>query len=293
MLTSMTGFGRGSASEHSTEATVEIRSVNSRYCEISVRGPRAVSSLEQDVQNLIKQRLERGRITVQIEIVDASDAPSRLSLNTAAAQSYRAVLDRLRTEVGIDDPIRLEHFLQFSDLFSSEGIDEEAEERRSRLVMQALTEGIDAIVSMRQAEGAALRRELEHRVSLIEDSLAQVEAHAPARLAQARNRLRERVAEIIGDERVDPERLELEIVLLADKLDVTEEGVRLRSHIELFRDALSSDESVGRKLNFISQEMNREVNTIGSKANDPDIARYVVTMKEELEKIREQIQNVE
>jgi uncharacterized protein (TIGR00255 family) len=293
MLASMTGFGRGTAAENQTEVTVEIRSVNSRYCEISIRGPRSVSAFEQDVQNAIKKRLERGRITVQIEVSETADATSRLALNVDAVRGYRGLLDRLREEAGIDEPIGINHILHFSDVFSSAGIDEDAEARRGALLMSAVDEAINGIVGMREREGNALMQELEGRLILIERSLAKVDEHAPRRLDDARTRLRERVREIMDDERVDPDRLEMEIVLLADRLDVTEEAVRLKSHIAQFREALASEESVGRKLNFISQEMNREVNTIGSKANDPEIARHVVSMKEELEKIREQIQNVE
>lgn len=293
MLASMTGFGRGSAAEGQTEVTVEIRSVNSRYCEISIRGPRSVSALEQDVQNAIKKRLERGRITVQIEVSETSDATSRLALNVDAVRGYRGLLDRLREEAGIEEPVGIKDILHFSDVFTTAGVDEEAEARRAALLMSAVDQAIDGIVNMRQREGDALKHELESRLVLIESSMEKVDKHAPQRLDEARTRLRERVREILDDERVDPDRLELEIVLLADRLDVTEESVRLKSHIAQFREALASEESVGRKLNFISQEMNREVNTIGSKANDPEIARHVVSMKEELEKIREQIQNVE
>lgn len=293
MLTSMTGFGRGAASEDGVEVTVEIRSVNSRYCEISVRGPRALATYEQDVQAAVRKRLERGRINVQVELSEPGSTTADLELNADVVRQYAALLVDLRQVAGIEEPVRLEHMLQFSDVFTSRGVDEEAETRRSRLTFAALESALRSIVEMRQQEGVALRRELEHRVDLIESSLALVDERAPARLGEVRMKLRERVAEILGDDRVDPDRIEQEIVMLADRLDVTEESVRLQSHIAMFREALAETDSVGRKLNFISQEMNREVNTIGSKANDPELARYVVTMKEELEKIREQIQNVE
>jgi uncharacterized protein (TIGR00255 family) len=293
MLTSMTGFGRGTASDAGVEAIVEIRSVNSRFAEVSIRGPRSVNALEQEIQTKAKQKLERGRINIQIDVTESVEDELDMDLNPGAVSAYVNLLGRLRDQAGIKEDLRLEHILRFDDVFTSKGLDEAFEKRRGETVMRALDAALDALVDMRRREGEALSRELEHRVQLIEEALAKVEERSPRRIDEARTRLRDRVAEILGDERIDPERIEVEIVMLADRLDVTEETVRLRSHIELFREAIADDDSAGRKLNFISQEMNREVNTIGSKANDPELARYVVSMKEELEKIREQIQNVE
>ena len=158
---------------------------------------------------------------------------------------------------------------------------------------KAMREAITNLKSMRQQEGLALQNDLEQRLNAIEEGLTHVELRAPERVVESRTRLQDRLQEIIEDDRIDRDRLELEITLLADRLDVTEECVRLRSHLQLFREALSDDQPVGRKLNFITQEINREINTIGSKANDTRMGHLVVDMKEELEKIREQIQNIE
>lgn len=293
MLTSMTGFGRGNASGHGFEATVEVRSVNSRYAEISVRMPRSLGAFESDVQAKVRERLDRGRINVQVDLNQGADEELRLSVDPDATAGYASLLRELQVAAGITGDIRIEHLLHFSDVFTTKEKPDDAAEKQWEIVETALLEALEDIVVMRRQEGAALARELTSRLEAIERELDVVERRAPARVEEARRRLYDRLGEILSEERIDRDRLEQEIAVLADRLDITEECVRLRSHLDLFREAIAADEAVGRKLNFISQEINREVNTIGSKANDPEIARNVVTMKEELEKLREQIQNVE
>ena len=208
---------------------------------------------------------------------------------------HRPVL-RLRVlaeEAGVEGEVRLEHILQFSDVFTTQQQDDDLPLQHWQAVLPALEEAVTALVSMRRQEGETLAVELHNRLDLIETELGEIESAAPLRVTAARERLHQRLADVLGDERIDRDRLEQEIVMIADRLDVTEECVRLHSHLTQFREALSADDAIGRRLNFISQEMNREVNTIGSKANDAEIARRVVVMKEELEKIREQIQNIE
>jgi uncharacterized protein (TIGR00255 family) len=205
-----------------------------------------------------------------------------------------ALLDNLRQATGLADPIRLEHLLQFSsDIFTSEDVPADYSEQAWNVAREALEQAVSSLRSMRRQEGEALRVDLLERLSDIERRLGEVEARAPERVKEQRLRLKERVAELLGEDRVNPDRLELEIAILAERLDVTEETVRLRSHIVQFREALDGAESAGRKLNFLMQEVNREVNTIGSKANDATLAHLAVEMKEELERIREQIQNLE
>jgi uncharacterized protein (TIGR00255 family) len=292
MIESMTGFGRGSAERDGLTAIVEMRSVNSRFCEVAVRLPRTLSDREPEVQSRIKHALSRGRVNVQVHLDMAPDDALPLRVDAEAAKSHAKLLESLRLAAGITEPLRLEHLLSFSEsLFIPEETSATAEQQWA-VAQAALEEAIANLQAMRLQEGRALHDDLIARIVAIEQQLEAVETRAPERVQEARRRLQERLQEWLADDRLDPERLEFEVVMLADKLDVTEECVRLRSHLQLFREGLEGDEAVGRKLNFLVQEINREVNTIGSKANDAEMAHRAVQMKEELEKIREQVQNI-
>lgn len=297
MIHSMTGFGRSTAEAGGTCATVELRSVNKRHFETSLRAPRALSEREAEMQAYLKARFERGRITAQVQIDEPEPEALPVVVDEAAARAYAGLLRRLRTAAGLDAreaPIHVDHLLHFSDVLTTP--DEDAatcDGDAWAAAERALHAAADALEAMRRQEGEALRRDLEGSLRRIAEGLEAVEARAPERIAAARARLRERLDEIFADERVATERLEAEIAALADRLDLNEECVRLRSHLDLFRQALDSGEPVGRKLRFLVQEVHREVNTIGAKANDAAIAHHVVAMKEEVEKIREQVENVE
>ncbi|MEM1042446.1 MAG: YicC/YloC family endoribonuclease [Bacteroidota bacterium] len=290
MISSMTGFGRGTASADGADVTVELRSLNGRYADVSVRAPRSLAEHEAEIQSRVKDALDRGKISVSVQAQRAAvSAPLRV--DAAAAAAYRQLLDRVREAAGIAEPVGLEHVLRFPDVLVAVETEDEAE-GVWEATQAALAEALEAHLAMRRQEGDALAADLRARLGAIETELDAVEADAPARIVAARAAMHERIADLLGDERLDRDRLELEIALLADRLDVNEECVRLRSHLALFREALGSDEPVGRRLNFLAQEFNREINTIASKAGDPGIAHRAVTMKEELEKIREQVQNV-
>ncbi|MFT4604509.1 MAG: hypothetical protein ACI9W4_001240 [Rhodothermales bacterium] len=294
MISSMTGFGRGQAAGEGFEATVEIRTVNSRFCEVTIRGPRDLNDREAQIQRQVKDTLARGRVTLNVQLERSKSDDLGLRVNEAAVRGYRALLDDVGRIAGIrDEGISLEHLLRFQDIFEAKAAEAEDPEALWAPVSDALTQALKALKAMRLVEGAALHDELIQRIDSIAAGLVEVRVLAPERIPAARIRVRERLDEIIQEGRVDPDRIEQEIAFLADRLDVTEEFVRLDAHLIAFRDALGSDEAVGRKLNFIAQEINREVNTIGSKANDAEIAQIVVGMKEALEKIREQIENVE
>ncbi len=293
MISSMTGFGRGTAETDRSSVTVEIKSVNSRFCEVSVRGPRSISEREIEIQNLVKQSVPRGRIAVHVQIEQASGMDARIEVNQPAAIMYRDALSMLSDELGLETPIRLDHLLRFPEVIErneSAGIDPEEE---WPFIRSATETAISELAAMRLREGEALQTDLRQRLDAIEQHLAAINERAPERVADARTRMTERLSELIDEQKVDADRLEFEIALLADKLDVNEEVVRLASHLELFREALQTEEPIGRKLNFIAQEINREINTIGSKSNDAELAHIVVNMKEELEKIREQVENVQ
>lgn len=289
----MTGFGRSTARVDSITATVEMRSINSRFCEVSTRLPRALADHEAEFQALVRQAFSRGRINVQVQLEETSEDVLPIRVDESAARAYMQLLEKLRKAAGIAEPIRMEHLLTFSEVFTSPDEASPVAEKAWEATRKALDEAIENLHQMRQQEGETLRIDLAERVDAIGRYLAEVEKRAPERVLTARQRLHDRISELLEDERINPERLELEIALLADRLDITEECVRLHSHLQLFHESLVSPEPVGRKLNFLVQEVNREINTIGSKANDAEIAHLAVQMKEELERIREQIQNVE
>jgi uncharacterized protein (TIGR00255 family) len=295
MIASMTGFGQGTATRDEATARVELRSVNKRHIDISIRADALPADLEARIESRLKDAFERGRLTVSITV----DAPQQealdIEVDTQAALAYRDLLDRLRTAAQIQEPVRLDHLLAFEDeVFSAaEATEPELSEPTEDAVLGALDAAVDALRSMRQQEGAALRTDLLERIDAIETHLDAVVERAPTRVEERQARLQERLTELVDSDRIDPDRLETELAIVADKLDVTEECVRLRSHLDMFREACNDDEPTGRRLKFITQEIHREVNTIGAKANDETISRHGVQMKEEVEKIREQIRNVE
>ena len=293
MIASMTGFGRGEAEEQGYIATVELRSVNSRYCEISPRTPKSISDKESEIQRTIKDEFARGRISVSVQIEEPASEVAPYRVNAVAVKGYKDLLEEVRRAAGIEEPVRLEHILRYPDIMESIDQPEPEDDYAWIATQAALLDACKAMRAMRLQEGDALRKELEDRLNGTEEKLREVERLAPIRVVSTKERLQQRLSEVLDDGRIDPDRLEFEITMVADKLDVREECVRLDSHLVLFREAIASGDPVGRKLNFLAQEMNREINTIGSKSNDAEMSHLVVGMKEELEKIREQVENVE
>ena len=286
----MTGFGRGTAREGAAEATVEVRAVNGRFAEVTVRGLGELAQHEAAVQGIVKDAIDRGNATVHV----AASAPEGggLRVDREAAGAYGALLREAATAAGLPvEAVTLADVLRVGDVVVPAPADEATVAGAWAAVEAALAGALGELEAMRAAEGAALADDLAARADAIEASTREVEARAPARLEAARARLRDRLDELALTD-LDPGRLEAEAALLADKLDVTEETVRLRSHLDQFREAIAEGGPVGRRLNFLAQEIGREINTIGSKANDAEITRLAVSMKEELEKIREQVQNV-
>ena len=293
MISSMTGYGHGQASKKKTTAVAEVRTVNNRYLEVSSRLPRTLALRENDVKELIRTKLSRGKVSVSITMTQGSAEELPVKVNVTAAKAYHKLLTELKKSMKLRDAITLDHLLKFPEVLETDGLDQDDEEEWT-LARQALLEALESCVVMRQREGGELLKDLLHRLKLIETTLDKIEAMAKERIPQERERILARLDELLADKRIiDNNRLEMELALFADRLDVTEECVRFRSHNKFFRQALEKEEGAGRKLNFLIQEMNREANTIGSKANHADVAHFVVEVKEELEKIREQLQNVE
>jgi uncharacterized protein (TIGR00255 family) len=292
MVTSMTGFGRGEATLNGLSATVEIRSVNSRFLEVSSRLPRSLSLRENEIKEILRRHVTRGKISVVASLEKDNGGSAPLRINPATARSYFRLLTDLKKALRLRETIKLEHLLQFSEIMEQEEGSSE-DEAEWEVVRKALESAIVGFQQMRKQEGGELAADFRSRIGILTQRLDEVEVLSRGQVPRERERLRERIKALLESEKIDEGRLELEIALLADRLDVTEECVRFRSHNKFFLEALASNEPAGRRLNFLIQEMNREVNTIGSKSSAKEIAHLVVGMKEELEKIREQLQNVE
>jgi uncharacterized protein (TIGR00255 family) len=292
MIASMTGYGRGEATAKGVSIAVEIRSVNSRFLEVAARLPRSLSLRENEIKELIRQKVARGKITLVSTVERETNGNLPLKVNASAAKAYYRLLNELKKSVKLRETVKLEHLLRFSEVIEAQEI-ENTDDEEWKVFQSALASALDALNQMRTKEGGELKKDFGNRIQALEERLGQAEKISKEQVPLERARLRERVHRLMEGEAVDDGRLELELALLADRLDVTEECVRFRSHNKFFLEAMESDDSAGRKLNFLIQEMNREANTIGSKSSATEIAHLVVGMKEELEKIREQLQNVE
>lgn len=293
MITSMTGFGRGEASENGITVTVELKSVNSRYLDISLRLPQSLQDKELDIKEILQEHVERGKVNVSIRVDKSDTGEPEITFNENLVQGYKEMLNNLRKAAGIEEPITLQTFLEFNDIFESREDDEETRVQIWNLAQQAVKDAADELKKMRMQEGSQLENDLNQRIDHIEQMLNIVMDKVDGRSKEIKEDLIERINELIESDKIDPDRLEMEVAVLVDKMDITEEIVRTQSHIKFFREAVNNDNSVGRRLNFLSQEINREINTIGSKANDSEISQYIVKAKESLEQIREQVQNVE
>jgi uncharacterized protein (TIGR00255 family) len=254
--------------------------------------PRYLGAYEYEVQQLVKKSVGRGKVNVYVRIDRESAPKGQLKVDPDAAQAYMQTLEELRQTAGITEEVKLEHLLSFSDVFAQPD-DEDDVSLGWSVAAEALDIALKDFRSMRLREGEALADDLRQRLKLMSEAVEQIEERAPERVEEAIVRVKSRIASLVEDEAIDETRLATEVAMLADRFDITEECVRLKLHITVFDEALSGPESPGRKLNFLTQEMHREVNTIGSKANDFSISNQSVQLKEELEKIREQVQNIQ
>ncbi|MFN1835870.1 YicC/YloC family endoribonuclease [Balneola sp. MJW-20] len=293
MILSMTGFGRGDATDNGTTATVEIKSLNSRYMDVNIRLPQQLQDKELQVKEAILDRVNRGKLNVSVHVTEVGSEDLDISVNIPKVRGYMKLLKEVQVNAGIEEPISVKDLTQFGDIFINEEEDEEETERKWMLVKKATQSALDNLINMRRQEGTQLQNDLEDRIRTISDNLEVIEKDTEGKGEEIRAKLRERIAQIIEEDKIDEDRLEMEIAVLVDKMDITEEIVRLKSHLKFFLDAMQKKEPSGRRLNFLTQEINRELNTIGSKANNSDVAQNVVASKEALEQIREQVQNVE
>jgi uncharacterized protein (TIGR00255 family) len=293
-MKSMTGYGRGDASQDGFKITVELSSVNRKQSEIFVNLPREMEMLEAPIRDLINRYIARGRLTVRVGLhAGASKQSARMHLNIPLAKAYARELAKLSKQLNLPGPVTLDHLARAPGVFQT---DEQIAEEEDfwPAVEKALKKALDAMVKMRKREGEHLRHDLAQRINHMRKAAAKIQKNAPGVAERYRKQLVERI-KTAGLEApgTDDDRLLKEVVYFADRSDISEELTRLQSHFKQFDDCYNSREPVGRMLDFLAQEMNREVNTIGSKANDSLISREVVTLKAELEKFREQAQNVE
>ena len=292
MIRSMTGYGRGQQLLHGRSITVEIRSVNHRYFEFSCRTPRGCAFLEDRLKRTLQQAISRGKVEVSLTLQTVESRGGAVAVDHALAGQYLTALRALAAEYNLTDDLSLSTVARLPDLFTvCRG--EEDEEELAADVLSVLQEALDRFVAMREAEGERLRADVLSRLFTLEEHLAFVEERSPQTVAEYRARLTAKLNELLGGAVADEARILTEAAIVADRLAVDEETVRLHSHIAQLRGILDCAEPVGRKLDFLVQEMNRETNTIGSKCSDTAIAGHVVEMKSEIEKIREQIQNIE
>lgn len=294
MIKSMTAYGSGEYRLNETLYMVEIRAVNHRYLDIVLRMPKRILALEKDLKSLISSKARRGRIEVFIEMKnEGGTIPYELELNMPLATAYLDIFSQMAKHFDLDQEINLNPLLTMKDVVISKPaeIDLEATEHG---IQEALTLALDSLDMMRRKEGAAIEADFLTRMDLLDEYLDEVEKRAPELIEEYHNRLKEKIDRILKDVAADEGRLAQEVAFFADKSDITEEIVRIKSHLNQFREYLSEDDdAIGRKLDFLIQEFNREVNTIGSKISDSRADKVVIEMKAELEKLREQTQNVE
>jgi len=292
-MKSMTAYGRAEHRWNDLMFCVEIRSVNNRYRDVILKLPKLIQGMESELKTLVNTRVSRGRVEIGVQLDSgAQESPTELTLNDSLADSYVNIISELAQRYGLDATIRAETLCQMKDVLTAKPLQFDLEDLKPP-VLTATSKALDSFDEMRAAEGGAIGSDIEKRLGAIEKHVSQVKSRAPEVVDAAAARLKENVSRLAGEIPVDEWRLAQEIAYFAERMDVTEEVVRVRSHLAQFNNFLRSTEAVGRRLDFLLQEMNREVNTIGSKSSDSLVSSLVVEMKAELEKIREQVQNIE
>lgn len=288
MIRSMTGFGKANAEVNDKSITVEIRSLNSKGADISLRIPSGLRNFELELRNELSKQLERGKIDLSVYI-ESKAVETPVEINLDLAKAYHAQLKKLAE--GLNEPLEngLSQVLKFPDVMKSER--KEADENEWKQIKACINEAVAELNKFRDVEGLSLQKDFEERLAKIGACLSEIKTLDLVRINGIKERIRNNIEEVIGKSKIDENRFEQELIYYVEKLDINEEKVRLKTHLDYFMET-AKENSPGRKLNFISQEIGREINTIGSKANDAQIQKLVVVMKDELEKIKEQANNV-
>lgn len=293
MIRSMTGFGHGEVSnDKNQKVTVEMKSVNHRYCDISLKLPKKLAMFEANIRNIMKEYASRGKIDIYVSYEDLSETAVSLHYNQAMAEEYMQVFKKMQEDFNIETKITAEALAKYPEVVTIEEVQQD-EEVWWELLEAALRQAAEKFVETRTIEGANLKRDLLGKLDQMAADVAFIEERSPQIIAEYRSKLEEKVKEFLEDSTIEENRIAAEVTLYADKIAVDEEIVRLQSHISSMTDVLESDGSIGRKLDFMAQEMNREANTILSKSSDVDLADHAIELKTNVEKVREQIQNIE
>lgn len=293
MIRSMTGFGHGEVSnDKNQKVTVEMKSVNHRYCDISLKLPKKLAMFEANIRNIMKEYASRGKIDIYVSYEDLSETAVSLHYNQAMAEEYMQVFKKMQEDFNIETKITAEALAKYPEVVTIEEVQQD-EEVWWELLEAALRQAAEKFVETRTIEGANPKRDLLGKLDQMAADVAFIEERSPQIIAEYRSKLEEKVKEFLEDSTIEENRIAAEVTLYADKIAVDEEIVRLQSHISSMTDVLESDESIGRKLDFMAQEMNREANTILSKSSDVDLADHAIELKTNVEKVREQIQNIE
>ena len=291
MIKSMTGYGKGNISENLRNYQVEIKSVNHRYLDISVKMPRVLSYLEEDVKKVISSKVKRGKIDVFITFENSSTEGKEIKINNEIAKMYINQLKQLAEEENILANIEVTEISKYPDVLSVQNTQDD--EQIKKELIEATTIATDKLVQMRQVEGSKMAEDLLKRIEKINQKIEKISGLSTGLIEEYVVKLENRIKEILKNQEIDESRLAQEVVIYADKCSIEEEVTRLKSHISQFKELINSDDAVGKKLDFIIQEMNRETNTIRSKANNLEITNGVIDIKTEIENIREQVQNIE
>jgi uncharacterized protein (TIGR00255 family) len=292
MLKSMTGFGRGEGETTLGKVFVETRSVNHRYCDINIKLPKRLIPFENRIKEIIRAQVSRGRIDIFLKLDSLGEENAQLSVNLHLAKQYYQVLQSLKESLHLKDKITLELVAGAKDVITAKEETGDLEPFWKEL-LSVLKRSFQDLDDMKRSEGEILSKDLRQRLERITQQLEEIKHLSPSRLEAYRNRLHERVRSLLGEIDVDPSRFQQEVALLAERTDITEEIVRAESHLGQFLTLMKAEEPVGRKMDFLLQEIHREVNTVSAKTNDAEISQRVVEIKAELEKIREQVQNIE
>lgn len=288
----MTGFGRCLESVDGKTIIVEIKSVNHRYFEFSSRVPRSCGYLDEKLKSFIQGKVSRGKIDVGVSIQSDGVSDERIEVNSEVAKGYITALRSANEELGLEDDLTLSRIMRLPDIFDVKKIEEDEETVWNEVKLVA-EKALERFVAMREAEGEKMREDILSRLDYITELVEKIEKKSPETTEKYRKKLFDKISEVLKDTNVDEQRILTEAAIFSEKTAVDEETVRLRSHINQCREMLSMNEAVGRKLDFLIQEFNREANTIGSKCQDIEITKVVVDLKSEIEKIREQVQNIE
>jgi len=293
MIVSMTGYGKAEGQYGDRNYTIEIRSVNNKFCEITFKYPKFLYTKDFELKDAVRKKISRGKLSIYISVGTDKNEENDFKVDKENVKTYYNVLKDIRKTIGSKEKIKLEHILTFSE-FIAKDVTNELTDEEFKFIMDLLNKAVDDLISMKIKEGESLQDDIMSRVKLIESESQIIEKISLENIKDERDKLFAKVELLLGDKKlIDENRVEQEVVLLAEKLDISEECVRLRSHTKYFEEYAASKELAGRRLNFLTQEINREINTMASKSLNAEISQRVSALKEELEKIREQLQNIE